>query len=283
MMSRTSSIPADVPVSFMREVIASDGTRFVNRPCASAVAGHVCPAERHLGQSMDPVSAAYALVMLASADIHLGDLPTWFAAVGTVGALGAALWQIGSERRRRHQREVFDQARRIAAVVGPDKPPEEEGQQGWRGIDLSNGSDEPVYRLLVAMVAIQGDDPHTIEEDPSSIGSIGNRSGQVSTPPHRDDQHPAQRYVPAVDLWPFPRRGVGLALRRRSGLHRPCRSPLDSPCHRAARETPRRPDHPLPRGPAARRAPTRTPPLNCRYTSVASTWPDTATVPAAAH
>lgn len=113
---------------------------------------------------MDPVSAAYALVMLASADIHLGDLPTWFAAVGTVGALGAALWQIGSERRRRHQREVFDQARRIAAVVGPDKPPEEEGQEGWRGIDLSNGSDEPVYRLLVAMVAIQGDDPHTIEE-----------------------------------------------------------------------------------------------------------------------
>lgn len=106
----------------------------------------------------------YASVMLATAQIHLGDLPTWLAAVGTVGALGAAFWQIGAERRRRHEREAQEheerhraQARLIAAVLGP----EEHGGIGSRasdrtGIELINGSPEPVYRLLVAIVRIQG-------------------------------------------------------------------------------------------------------------------------------
>jgi hypothetical protein len=30
--------------------------------------------------------------------LELGDVPTWLAAVGTVGALAAAFWQIGTER-----------------------------------------------------------------------------------------------------------------------------------------------------------------------------------------
>ena len=66
--------------------------------------------------------------MVATAEIHLGDLPTWLAALGTVGALGAALWQISTERKRRHEREEqqreerhLAQARLIAAVIGPEE------------------------------------------------------------------------------------------------------------------------------------------------------------------
>jgi hypothetical protein len=103
--------------------------------------------------------------MLATAQIQLGDLPTWLAGVGTVGALGAALWQIGAERNRRHEHEEQEreerhlaQARLIAAVLGPEERPAE-GQPdilGLTGVNLINGSPEPVYRLVVAIVDIQG-------------------------------------------------------------------------------------------------------------------------------
>ena len=101
--------------------------------------------------------------MLASARIHLGDLPTWLAGLGTVGTLAAALWQIGAERRRRHEREAQEreerhlaQARLIATVLGPEEQPEAAGLPGRTGIDLINGSHEPVYRLVVAIVTIRG-------------------------------------------------------------------------------------------------------------------------------
>ena len=42
--------------------------------------------------------------------VNLGDLPTWFADIGTVGALGAALWQIRTERNLRHKRDQKEQA-----------------------------------------------------------------------------------------------------------------------------------------------------------------------------
>jgi hypothetical protein len=112
----------------------------------------------------------YPSVMPAFGQIHLGDLPTWLAGLGTVGTLGAALWQIGAERKRRHEREAQEreerhraQARLISAVVGPE---EESG--GWAvpertGIDLINGSPEPVYRLVVAIVSVQGAGMQTIE------------------------------------------------------------------------------------------------------------------------
>jgi hypothetical protein len=84
------------------------------------------------------------------------------------------LWQIGTERKRRHEREALEreerhqtQARLIAAVIGPEVPPEERVKDieilGRTGVDLINGSAEPVYRLVVAIVNIQGTSPATIE------------------------------------------------------------------------------------------------------------------------
>ena len=92
------------------------------------------------------------------------------ASIGTVGALTVALIQIRTERqyrlkaaaegtRERHE----EQARLISAFVGAvefaDYGPDNE--HTW--VNLVNGSDEPVYRLVVAIVFIQGTAPDTTE------------------------------------------------------------------------------------------------------------------------
>jgi hypothetical protein len=102
--------------------------------------------------------------------LQLGDLATWVAALGTVGALGAALWQIGAERNRRHEREEQEreeqhlaQARLISAVMGPEEQPSKY-EPDMTGIDLINSSPEPVYRLVIAIISIQGAGMRTIEQ-----------------------------------------------------------------------------------------------------------------------
>jgi hypothetical protein len=99
--------------------------------------------------------------------IQFGDFPTWLAAIGTVGALAAALYQIGSERNRRIAQETNDrlerhqaQARLISAWLGKtairfDRP--------HIAIELVNGSREPIYGLAVGIVFIQGAAPHSLE------------------------------------------------------------------------------------------------------------------------
>jgi hypothetical protein len=114
---------------------------------------------------------------------NFGDVPTWVAAIGTVGALAAALTQIGTERKRRLAQEAADradrrlaQARLVAAFLGPEEtrgrpaPRDVErlgrraGIEGRTPIYLVNGSEEPVYEPVVGLVAIQGAAPRTIEE-----------------------------------------------------------------------------------------------------------------------
>jgi hypothetical protein len=48
-------------------------------------------------------------------------------------------------------------------VIGPQERPAREGEAGRTGIDLINSSDQPVYRLVVGIVFIQGAGPETIE------------------------------------------------------------------------------------------------------------------------
>jgi hypothetical protein len=104
--------------------------------------------------------------------INYGDLPTWLASVGTVGALGAALWQIRTERNRRHEQEARDrelarreQARRISCWPGDEgtlRPSDMFGGSSTP-IELVNGSDEPVYELVFALVHVEGPGKHRIE------------------------------------------------------------------------------------------------------------------------
>lgn len=132
----------------------------------------------------------YASVMLASAHIHLGDLPTWLAGGGTIGTLGAALWQIGAERRRRLDREAQEreerhkaQARLIAAVVGPEEYSSGVAGGDRTGIDLINGSSEPVYRLVVAIVTIQGGGTARTIEDWLEYRDREREKGRRGVPP----------------------------------------------------------------------------------------------------
>lgn len=115
--------------------------------------------------------------------MNFGDVPTWVAAVGTVGALVAALIQINTERNRRHAQEANDraerriaQARLVAAFLGPeetrgrpepastDRPSGTSGNGGRTPIYVVNGSTEPVYEPVIGLVAIQGAAPRTMEE-----------------------------------------------------------------------------------------------------------------------
>jgi len=47
-----------------------------------------------------------APVEVVRVQLNFGDVPTWIASIGTVGALGAALIQINTERTRRYQQEA---------------------------------------------------------------------------------------------------------------------------------------------------------------------------------
>jgi hypothetical protein len=104
--------------------------------------------------------------------IQVGDIPTWVAAIGTIGALGAALWQISNERTRRIAQEAQDrserhqsQARLVAAWIGEIDyglgiPGDDDGRTA---IELLNGSAEPIYSLVTGLVYIQGAAPNSME------------------------------------------------------------------------------------------------------------------------
>ena len=110
----------------------------------------------------------------------LTAVATAVAAIGTVGTLIAALWQIHSERKRRLQQEAADreerhqdQARLVAAWTGMQLPYSD--AQTTRVIAI-NGSAEPIYNVVAWVVYIQGAAPRTGEQWQSQQG--------VSRPPY---------------------------------------------------------------------------------------------------
>lgn len=97
----------------------------------------------------------------------LGDVATWVGAVGTVGALFAALRQIKTEREARHKADRERdaqlhraQAERVSAWVSSGAIPPDGGD--W--LVVLNRSDEPVYRAVVLLVLLQGSGPRRGED-----------------------------------------------------------------------------------------------------------------------
>lgn len=90
-------------------------------------------------------------------------MSTWLAALGTVGALAAALWQLGVKRHRRleprarvREEGQLAQARSSGAAIGPDEPSARQPQSATRArtaADLIAGSAQPVRRLVVVTIA----------------------------------------------------------------------------------------------------------------------------------
>jgi hypothetical protein len=99
--------------------------------------------------------------------IAYGDLATWFGSVGVVGALLAALYQINTERKRRHSDEQAERLRQ--------RRQQAERVSGWPGREslpttpliLLNRSDEPVYEVVANLVMVQGAGPRRGEDNPA--------------------------------------------------------------------------------------------------------------------
>ena len=106
--------------------------------------------------------------------VNFGDVPTWVAAIGTVGTLVAALSQISNERKRRLSADEqlriakhLEQARLVAAYMGEQEKPEGEEaslDKGRTAVYLTNNSPEPVYSVVVGIVFLRGAGPKTLEE-----------------------------------------------------------------------------------------------------------------------
>ena len=125
--------------------------------------------------------------------IQWGDVPTWVAAVGTVGTLASALWQIATERKRRiasdellRSEQHVRQARLIAAYLGEEQRPKSETpvqahETGRTEIFLVNNSSEPVYSVVVGIVFVQGAGPHSLEEMLALDRKQYDRQGPITT------------------------------------------------------------------------------------------------------
>jgi len=92
--------------------------------------------------------------------VEWGDVPGWFAAIGTVGALFVALVLLHNERRDRERAaEVADQkpADGIFAWVAPRTD-----AGGWQTF-VHNRSDEPVYDAVVYFTPLTDPPMPTVE------------------------------------------------------------------------------------------------------------------------
>jgi hypothetical protein len=103
--------------------------------------------------------------------LNFGDVPTWIASIGTVGALAAALIQINTERARRHHQETQKReddhrapAMLVAGVIVPQTQSPDDDALARTPICLMNNAYAPVYRLVAGIVSVRGDAPQTIED-----------------------------------------------------------------------------------------------------------------------
>jgi hypothetical protein len=166
--------------------------------------------------------------------IRLGDLPAWVAAVGTVGALIAALVQIKRERDRRIRQEEKDreerhqeQARLVSGWVGTYEPvpwddPDNPAPIVRYPMYLQNSSNEPIYNVLTTVVTLQAaGTPRTGEEWSAYVESMSEhevmipRTTAVILPPGRWRVWVVSEPVSAMQV----RLAAEVAFTDRSGVH----------------------------------------------------------------
>ena len=84
--------------------------------------------------------------------LPFGDVATWFTGLATFGAFVVAFVQINNERQIRKNQERKSQAEHISAYIA--KEVEYKAQ-----VTIVNLSTEPVYEVIVSIVAFQGANP----------------------------------------------------------------------------------------------------------------------------
>jgi hypothetical protein len=83
-----------------------------------------------------------------------GDVPTWFTAVGTCGAVIVSLWIARRDAVHREKREQRQQAELITAWLGEEAPAD--NHQLRQAIVIQNSSHQSVYMLIASLVSLQG-------------------------------------------------------------------------------------------------------------------------------
>jgi hypothetical protein len=98
--------------------------------------------------------------------IHLGDLPGWLGAIGTVAAVSLALYQVSRERAARQAdaraaaaEDRRNQARQVNAWYISSPEP-----RFSTPVMIANLSDAPVFQAVVWFVLAQGTGPRTGED-----------------------------------------------------------------------------------------------------------------------
>lgn len=122
--------------------------------------------------------------------MQYGDLATWVASIGTVGALSTALYQIRIERDARHradresiERVLRSQAQLVSGWYGGHVEGSDQDQSRWDWLVVLNSSPEPVYQAVATLVFIQGSGPQTGEGLPRA-----RHDGRI---PVHDGTHPS--------------------------------------------------------------------------------------------
>lgn len=92
--------------------------------------------------------------MHGSSSIHFGDVPTWIAAIGTVGTLFWAIALFASDRRTKRRDQLEKQASDVAAWVDEShwSYPHGQAPTGDCTVIVRNGSRLPVTDVLVALL-----------------------------------------------------------------------------------------------------------------------------------
>jgi len=85
-------------------------------------------------------------------NLPFGDVATWFTGLATFGAFVVAFVQINNERQIRKNQERKSQAEHISAYIA-----KEVEYKAW--ITILNLSSEPIYEVIVSIVAFQGANP----------------------------------------------------------------------------------------------------------------------------
>lgn len=152
--------------------------------------------------------------------IHLGDLPGWLGAVGTVAAVSLALYQVSKERSAREadKRETAAadrrrQARQISAWYAGDAM----GSNGDTLMYIVNSSDQPVYEAVAWLVIAQGAGPKQGEDYAEGTGDKDHhhyRRTFLNIPPGRWS-------ITFPTSWPgmFRQPGIEIAFTDSAGSH----------------------------------------------------------------
>jgi hypothetical protein len=142
--------------------------------------------------------------------VRLGDLPGWFAAIGTVGAFGISLWLLAQQMRDRRVQSAERRAAQARLVAAWEEDLDLEAKPFPQVVLMvRNGSDLPVYNVSIqAALGTRG----TFVRGLGSMGPGETRELRIAlpSPPSADVITPAVTFADAGQQRWFREGGTGI-------------------------------------------------------------------------